>query len=49
MITGADFETLSNDVISLTYDATFFNNYPPGFGAPSQMKISPGSWQQVVD
>jgi len=49
VITGADFETLSNNVVHLTYDGTFFDNYPPGFGAPARMNISPSSWQQVVD
>ena len=35
--------------MSLTYQQTFLNNPPPGFLAPAGMKISPGSWKQVVD
>jgi hypothetical protein len=35
--------------MSLTYQSTFLNNPPPGFLAPAGMKISPGSWKQVVD
>jgi len=35
---------------NLTYRDTFLNNPPPGFeGSTPTMKISPGTWEQVVD
>jgi len=48
VIAGADLMSLSNSVMNLTYDSTFFSNPPPGFQS-SRMAISPGSWEQVVD
>lgn len=39
----------ANTSLDLTYESTFLNNPPPGFRAPVQMKISPGSYKQVVD
>ncbi len=41
--------TTVNASLDLTYDSTFFSNPPPGFEAPVQMKISPGSWKRVVE
>jgi hypothetical protein len=35
--------------LSLTYQETFLNNPPPGFGGQVTMFISPGSWMPVVD
>lgn len=36
--------------LSLTYDATFYDDPPPGFGAPTTtMELSPGSWRRLVD
>lgn len=40
--------TTTNE-LSLTYDQTFLNDPPPGFGEASTMALSPGSWRQVVD
>ena len=43
-------ETLNaTAVMDLTYDATFFDNPPPGFFEVPGMRIIAGSWKQVVD
>jgi hypothetical protein len=35
--------------LDLTYDPKFHENPPPGFGGDALMKISAGTWRQVVD
>lgn len=40
--------TLQGDM-NLRYQATHFNNPPPGFAAPTEMIVSPASWAQFVN
>ncbi len=35
--------------LTLTYESTFLDNPPPGFGGAPQMVVSPGTWKQLVD
>jgi hypothetical protein len=35
--------------LTLTYESTFYDNPPPGFGGAPEMVISPGTWKQLVD
>lgn len=36
-------------ILNLTYQPIFLNNPPPGFSAPVQMIVSPGSWKRSVN
>ncbi len=36
-------------VFDLTFDKTYLDNPPPGFGSTPEMVVSPGTWTQVVD
>ena len=47
VIVGGDLD--ADGGLNLTYQPTFLNNPPPGFAAPVQMIVSPGSWEQVVN
>jgi hypothetical protein len=40
--------TTTNE-LSLTYEQTFLDNPPPGFGDAPTLVVSPGTWCQVVD
>ena len=33
--------------MTLVYDATYYNDAPPGFGAGTDMEVVPGTWKQV--
>jgi hypothetical protein len=48
-VVGNTFTSSQNPGLSVTYQPTFLNNPPPGFGLPPTIVVSPGSWQQVVD
>ncbi|MEK7731055.1 MAG: hypothetical protein AAB363_04285 [Planctomycetota bacterium] len=39
----------TQNTLSLTYQSTFYDNPPPGFGGAPEMVISPGTWKQLVD
>jgi len=39
----------ANADTSFTYQSTFFDDPPPGFQAPVEMNVDPGSWQRLVD
>lgn len=39
----------AQNVLSLSYLSTFYDNPPPGFDGATEMVISPGSWKQLVD
>lgn len=47
LLIGGDLNTTSS--LTLTYQIGYYNNPPPGFTAPVQMVIAPGSWRRVVD
>jgi hypothetical protein len=46
-VVGVTFTATQN--MDFTYDAKFFNDPPPGFGAGGDVAISPGTWRRVVD
>jgi hypothetical protein len=39
----------AQNTLTLTYESTFLDNPPPGFGGAPQMVVSPGTWKQLVD
>ncbi len=39
----------AQNTLSLSYQSTFYDNPPPGFGSAAEMEISPGTWKQLVD
>jgi hypothetical protein len=39
----------AQNTLTLTYESTFLDNPPPGFGGAPQMVISPATWKQLVD
>jgi hypothetical protein len=42
--------TLNSDTdLEVMYRSTYFDDPPPGFTAPSKMKLSPATWRQVVE
>jgi hypothetical protein len=43
-----DVANTTND-ITLTYQSTFLNDPPPGFGGSPRMVVAPDSWKQQVD
>jgi hypothetical protein len=49
VVVGNTLSTMSSPVLSLTYQPTFLNNPPPGFGGLPKMVLVPASWRQVVD
>ena len=48
LVVGGSLDATAGD-ISLTYQPTFLNNPPPGFGSAGTMAVSPGTWQRVVN
>ncbi len=49
VVVGNTLSTMSSSVLDLTYQPTFLNDPPPGFGGQPLMVLAPASWRQVVD
>jgi hypothetical protein len=49
VVVGNTLSTMSSPALDLTYQPTFRDNPPPGFGGQPVMILAPASWRQVVD
>jgi len=49
VVADGTFTSSQSQGLNVTYRDTYLNDPPPGFGTGTAMKLSPGSYKQVVD